>query len=114
MNYWLSGETYGLTTHYGKDSPDSLMNKLKELVDVANREYSPKNNRFTSSFGPGVDEWVSGVFFAGNCVVVTKMTWEEKRFYGDRGYRYPDKLEPPKRGADGKIIDTAAKVKFEE
>ena len=114
MNYWLSGETYGLSARYGKDSPDSLINKMKALVDVANREYSPKSSRFTSSFGPGVDEWVSGVFFAGNCAIVTKMSLEEKNLFGDRSYRYPDKIEPPKKDSHGNIIDTAAKVKFED
>jgi hypothetical protein len=39
MNYWLSGETYGLSTRYGRQHPESMINKMKALVDVANREF---------------------------------------------------------------------------
>ena len=77
---------------------------------MTNREYSPDGNRFTSKFGPAVDEWVSGVFFAGNCVVVTKMSEEEKKLYGDRKYRYPDKTKTPQKDSRGMVIDTPAKV----
>ena len=73
MNYWLKGETYGHSTRYGKTHAGSLMNKLKELVDVVNREFSPPNNMFSSSFGPAIDSYVSSVFFGANCVAIMKM-----------------------------------------
>jgi hypothetical protein len=75
MNYWLHGETYGQSTRYGRQHAGSFMNRLKDLVDVVNREFSPvgQGKRFSSSFGPAVDDWVSSVFVGHNCAVVVKM-----------------------------------------
>lgn len=89
MNYWEKGDTYGLPTAYGRDHPDSLITKLKTLVDVTNREYAKVP--YTSSLGsPHIDKWVSSVFFGHNCVVITKMSEKEMAMYGNRNYRYKD------------------------
>ena len=88
MNYWQKGETYGLSTSFGRDHPDSLITRLKSLVDVTNREFSKVP--YSSSFGPLIDQWVSSVFFGHNCVVIMKMSDTEMKVYGNREYRYKD------------------------
>lgn len=95
MNYWLSGDTYKVSTRYGRDHPDSLITSFKAMVDVVNREYAPPSKPFSSPFGAEVDDWVSSVFFGANCIVVRKHTRAEKQRFGKRPYRYGDKLLPP-------------------
>ena len=96
MNYWTRGETYGKTTAFGRDHPDSLVNQLKGLVDSVNREYLPSaaaaaggggSRSIRSTLGEYLDEWVSSVFFGHNCVVINKMTVEEKSIH-TREYRH--------------------------
>ncbi len=89
-----TGDTYGLTVNYGRDHPDSLITHLKALADVVNREFTAKSRPFTSPFGSAVDSSVSSVFFGHNCVVITKMTTEEKKAYGARQYRYTEHFNP--------------------
>jgi hypothetical protein len=71
-----------------------LITHLKALADVVNREFTAKSRPFTSPFGSAVDSSVSSVFFGHNCVVITKMTTEEKKAYGARQYRYTEHFNP--------------------
>lgn len=89
MNYWQKGNTYGLPTVFGRDHPDSLITRLKALVDATNREFS-KTGSYSSSFGEHIDKWVSSVFFGQNCVVIMKMSEKEMKLYGNREYRFKD------------------------
>jgi hypothetical protein len=93
MNYWRRGDTYGLPTHYGKDSADSMMAHLKALTDVVNRRFQTKEAPFHSPFGTTIDEWVSFVMFASNCVIIGKRSVDDHD--NNEPYSYPDKLLPP-------------------
>jgi len=91
MNYLTKGTSDALVTgQYGKDHPNSLINQMKDLVDVVNREYSKPTKRYTSKFGTYVDKWISSITFGPNCVIITKMTEKELQIYGSRRYRFPD------------------------
>ena len=92
MNYWVKGDTYGKTTAFGKDHPNSLINELKQLADSVNREFL-LDGRNNSRLGKYIDDWVSGIFFGHNCVVIVKMTTDEKTHYS-RTYRHIDKITP--------------------
>mmetsp|Transcript_26037 Transcript_26037/g.57650 ORF Transcript_26037/g.57650 Transcript_26037/m.57650 type:complete len:338 (+) Transcript_26037:84-1097(+) len=92
-SYWRSGDTYGMATLYGRDSPRSAINLMKGLVDVVNRKYALESAPHTSALGPYVDEWVQSVFFGPNSVVVVKMTPEEKNRFSSSSYLWKDKLK---------------------
>ena len=92
-SYWRSGNTYGLSTVYGKDSPISAINRLKGLVDVVNRRYQPDDEPFVSSFGGTIDRTVQSVFFGPNAVVIVKMKEDEMSKYDSSTYLWKDKLK---------------------
>jgi hypothetical protein len=94
MNYWLHGESYGLDVAFGKDDPNSIITQFKQLADVVNREFQPIGDKFTSIFGPAIDDWVSSVYFGANCVILTKFTEEEKQIYGNRPYILAKNVTP--------------------
>lgn len=94
MNYWTHGDSYGHPIKGGKNHPDSIITMFKDLVDVVNREYAPKSAPFTSIFGDDVDSWVGSIYFGLNCVILIKMTEEERRDFLHRTYRFGDKLAP--------------------
>jgi len=94
-SYWRSGDTYGMTTLYGHDSPKSAINRLAALVDVVNRRYAPEGKPFHSSFGEEIDKWVQSVFFGPNAVVIVKMTPEEQTKYSPETYLWKNKLKEP-------------------
>jgi hypothetical protein len=94
-SYWRSGDTYGLPTLYGKDSPNSAINRLKGLIDVVNRRYQPANEPFQSTFGKTIDDNVQSIFFGPNSVNNIKMLEGELKKY-DADYPWKAKLEKPK------------------
>ena len=96
-SYWRSGDTYGIPTEYGKDSPISAINRLKGLVDVVNRRYQPVGEPFESTFGKAIDRTVQSIFFGPNAVVIIKMTEEEMTRYDPRTYLWKAKLEKPSK-----------------
>jgi hypothetical protein len=95
-SYWRNGDTYGLSTVYGKDSPNSAINRLKGLIDVVNRRYQPPEEPFTSSFGKAIDSTVQSVFFGPNAVVIVKMKEDEMSKYDSSTYLWKSKLEKAK------------------
>lgn len=96
-SYWRSGNTYGLSTVYGKDSPNSAINRLKGLIDVVNRRYQPPEEPFSSTFGKAIDTTVQSIFFGPNAVVIIKMKEDEMKKYDSSTYLWKDKLR--KEGA---------------
>jgi spermidine synthase len=76
-SYWNPKETiYGYQVGYF-----SLMDHLKNYVDIINHEYTGKNN----------DLGISSVTFGQNCVVITKRTEKEEEYF-NRTYRFEWKL----------------------
>lgn len=94
-SYWRSGDTYGLPTLYGKDSPNSAINRLKGLIDMVNRRYQPADEPFQSTFGKVIDDNVQSILFGPNSVVIIKMKEGERVKY-DSDYQWKAKLEKPK------------------
>src|SRR5687768_12870710 len=94
-SYWRSGDTYKMPTLYGKDSPDSTINRMKALIDVVNRRYQPPGEPFGSSFGTAIDKCVQSVFFGPNAVVIVKMKEDELQKYDSSTYLWKDKLKKP-------------------
>lgn len=91
-SYWRSGDTYKMPTLYGKDSPNSTINRMKALIDVVNRRYQPPGEPFHSSFGDALDKCVQSVFFGPNAVVIMKMQEGELKKYDSSTYLWKDKL----------------------
>ena len=94
-SYWRSGNTYGLSTEYGQHAPNSAINRLKGLIDVANRRYQPDDEPFVSTFGKEIDDSVQSIFFGPNSVVIIKMTQEEQARFASNTYLWKDKLKKP-------------------
>ena len=87
QNYWRRGESYGITDFpYGRDSYSSVVNIMKGLADVVNRQFAPSGDPFVSAFGMEIDKVVTGVFFGQNCIVVVKTTFDDRDKYFDQGY----------------------------
>ena len=104
MNYWLRGDTYGHPTVYGMNSPESMVNQLKAVVDSVNRVYIDGHNPPTV-FGPEIDNHISSIFFGDNCIIISKMTLgEENR---PKEYKWKDKIQVnPPPAADAAAAST--------
>lgn len=94
-SYWRSGNTYGLSTEYGQNSPASAINRLKGLIDVCNRRYQPADEPFRSTFSKELDDSVQSIFFGPNSVVIIKMRKEEMGKFSAENYLWKDKLRKP-------------------
>jgi hypothetical protein len=92
-SYWQSGECYGYAMHYGRDHPDALVTRTKTLVDVVNRKFSLPTHPYSSTFGPEVDKWVSGIFFGTNTIVITKTKEDEYDFDNESNYPLKENLK---------------------
>lgn len=92
-SYWRSGDTYKMPTLYGKDAPNSAINRLKGLIDVVNRRYQPPEEPFQSGFGAALDQCVQSIFFGPNAVVIIKMKADELKKYDSTTYLWKDKIK---------------------
>jgi hypothetical protein len=95
-SYWRSGNTYGLSTEYGRNSPDSAINRLKGLVDVVNHRYEYAEEPFHSSFSQEVDANVLSITFVPNAVIILKKKPSDfAQRYDSSSYPWKDKLLKP-------------------
>jgi hypothetical protein len=92
----------------GKPPPGNFVEKMKQLVDVLNRDwfYHPE----FSILGPLVDHSIRSITFAGN------MIWVQKSFSSDKGYPVQEKLtlKQYKNVASENIAKRMREVEMEE
>jgi hypothetical protein len=93
-SYWTRGGLYDYDTRYGYKNSKSAIEIFKHLADDVNREFmtSPNQNKQTNLLkgliGEATRSNISSITFGMNCVIITKMSEEEKHIYDDRKYRF--------------------------
>lgn len=76
-NYWNpEATTYGYRIGFF-----NAVEASTKLIDMINSEFSRRRN----------DLEISSIAYGQNCIMVTKQTGDEKRFF-DRDYRFPDSI----------------------
>lgn len=97
-SYWTKEGLYGYNTNYGYRDSKTIVAFFKLLVDDVNSEFLTNENKGiqTSLVSDKISDFnrknISTITFAHNCIIITKKTKEETDFYGDREYRFKDKL----------------------
>jgi hypothetical protein len=97
-SYWTKGGLYGYHTNYGYRDSKTVVEFFKTLVDEVNSEFLKSENKelqkslLSDKISDSNRENISTITFAHNCIIITKKTKEETDFYGDREYRFKEKL----------------------
>ena len=96
-SYWKNNaELYGYVINAGYEQENNIVEIFKNIVDIVNREflleehinYLKKNSKIKIENL----KYISFVMFGANCIIVKKMTLNEYNRYGERKYRFVDKL----------------------
>jgi hypothetical protein len=93
VSYWRRGQLYGYKTNYGLHSQRSLIEPLKDVVDIVNREFvNPADLPFLvrrlNNIGVSMEllDCIASIEFCHNCVILRKAhEWEKN--YSHRAYR---------------------------
>jgi hypothetical protein len=64
--------------------PTRMVLSTGKLIDLINAEFTEKRN----------DLWVSSITYGQNCIIITKQTEEERRYF-DRPYRFSRAIHSP-------------------
>lgn len=95
-SYWTKGDLYGYKIKAGFKSKKNIINIFKDIIDIVNREFlTSKNLEFIKNKSK-IDldnlKYISSINFSGNCIIITKMTENDYKRYGERKYRFINKL----------------------
>ena len=96
-SYWRNSTLYGYPIDSGYlDDNSNIVQIFKNIVDIVNREFlTDENKKFLKEYNK-IDydnlKYISMITFAGNCIIIKKMTEKEYQIYGTRKYRFLDKL----------------------
>ena len=91
-NYWKKGELYGYKIKAGYNKKNNIVKIFRDIMDIVNREFLKesdlnkiiKKNKIDYS----ILKMISFITFAGNCIIIKKMTSSEYDRYGLRIYRF--------------------------
>jgi hypothetical protein len=96
-SYWKHSTLYDYPIDAGYlDNNFNIVQIFKNIVDIVNREFlTEENKNFLKEYNK-IDfnnlKYISMITFAGNCIIIKKMTEKEYQLYGTRKYRFLDKL----------------------
>lgn len=96
-SYWRNASLYNYPINAGfMDNNFNIVQIFKNIVDIVNREFlTEENKNFIKEFKK-IDynnlKYISMITFAGNCIIIKKMTEKEYELYGTRKYRFFNKL----------------------
>jgi hypothetical protein len=69
---------------------------FKDIVDIVNREFLTEQNKAYIKEHNKIEynnlKYISMITFAGNCIIIKKMTENEYKKYGNRKYRFEKNL----------------------
>jgi len=93
VSYWRRGQLYGYVANYGLNSQRGLIEPLKQIVDIINREFVnpddlPFLTRRLNNIGVSMEllDCIASIEFCQNCVILRKANeWEKS--YSHRAYR---------------------------
>lgn len=96
-SYWNNSTLYNYPINAGYMNNDkNIVQIFKNIVDIVNREFlTDENKKFIKKYKK-IDfenlKYISMITFAGNCIIIKKMTQKEYNIYGNRKYRFLDRL----------------------
>jgi hypothetical protein len=94
-SYWVDSELYGYKVKSGLDKENNIVKIFKDIVDIVNREFLTDENKKKVLKSPIKSKnlkYISSITFGGNCIIIKKMTENEYTRYGNRKYRWIEKL----------------------
>ena len=78
------------------DNNLNIVQIFKNIVDIVNREFLTEQNKFFLKEYNKIHynnlKYISMITFAGNCIIIKKMTEKEYKIYGNRKYRFLNNL----------------------
>jgi len=95
-SYWNKDSLYGYPTQYGYKHTDSLIERIKPLVDTINKEFlnneAIKQNALEiGTISADTAKLISTMTFGQNCVIFVKKSADELQ-YDSRDYRFMEKI----------------------
>lgn len=95
-SYWSHNGIYGYPTNYGYRHPNSLIEKVKPIIDKINAEFllpmhNKQNNEILHNFSPTTLNMIGTISFGQNCIIFTKKTTDDLK-YLNRDYRFLNNL----------------------
>jgi len=94
-SYWGDSDLYGYKVKAGYDKENNMVKIFKNIVDIVNREFLTDENKKKVLKSPIKSKnlkYFSSITFGYNCIIIKKMTADEYNRYGNRKYRWLDKL----------------------
>ena len=94
-SYWVDSELYGYKVKSGLDKENNIVKIFKDIVDIVNREFLTDENKKKVLKSPIKSKnlkYISSITFGANCIIIKKMTENEYTRYGNRKYRWIEKL----------------------
>ena len=94
-SYWVNSELYGYNVKAGFNKENNIVKIFKDIVDIVNREFLTDENKekvLKSLIRSKNLKYISSVTFGGNCIIIKKMTLDEYNRYGNKKYRWINKL----------------------
>jgi demethylmacrocin O-methyltransferase len=96
-SYWRNAKLYDYSINSGYQNNDfNIVQIFKNIVDIVNREFLTEQNKtFVKEYNKIPYDnlkYISMITFAGNCIIIKKMTEKEYEIYGNREYRFKNKL----------------------
>lgn len=96
-SYWRNARLYNYPIDIGYlDNNFNIVQIFKNIVDIVNREFLTEQNKFFLKEYNKIDynnlKYISMITFAGNCIIIKKMTEKEYQIYGNRKYRFLNNL----------------------
>ena len=96
-SYWKNATLYNYPINAGFLNDDiNIVQIFKNITDIVNREFLTKENKVFLKKYNKIDfdnlKYISMITFGGNCIIIKKMTEKEYSIYGNRKYRFINKL----------------------
>ena len=91
-SYWKKGQLYGYNINSGPNSKKNIVNIFRIILPIVNREFlteTEKNKIYKKKLvSKYVLDHISSINFGMNCIIIKKMTKEEKEKFGNRIDRF--------------------------
>jgi hypothetical protein len=91
-SYWKNGKLYGYDIKSGPNTKKNIVNIFRIILPIVNREFlteTEKNKIYKKKLvSKYVLDNISSINFGMNCIIIKKMTKEEKEKFGNRIYRF--------------------------
>ena len=96
-SYWKNATLYNYPINAGFLNDDiNIVQIFKNITDIVNREFLTNENKVFLKKYNKIDydnlKYISMITFGGNCIIIKKMTEKEYSVYGNRKYRFINKL----------------------